>query len=167
MKKILVAAVLLALSLPFAVAGQDAAAQLQAFTRVLKVADGLQLSIVHLNGKTVLVLFQPPTLYAIRARAKEQTMFYVQGTPEKDVALETTGFAVQQGGESIPATPVNIKHFEKGKVSKGDRIDGMLQLDKQVDVAKPFTVLHGKDSVEFKFSDDQVKSMNPPPPPAH
>jgi phenylpropionate dioxygenase-like ring-hydroxylating dioxygenase large terminal subunit len=166
MKKILIAAVLLALSLPFGAAGQDAAAQLQDFTRLLKVADGLQLSIVHVNGRTVLVLFQPPTLYAIRARAKEVTVFFVQGTPEKDVNLDPSGFTVQQGGESSPLTPVNIKRFEKGKVIKGDRIDGMLQLAKQLDVAKPFTVVHAKESVEFKFTDDQVKSMDPPPPPA-
>jgi hypothetical protein len=163
MKKILVVACFLALSLQFRVAGQDPSAQLKDFTRMLQVADGLQLSIVHLNDKTVPVLFQPPTLYSIRAHAKEATMFYVQGTPQKDVNLDTSSFTVQQGGESFPSTPLNISHFEKGKVSKGDRIDGLLQLAKHIDVTKPFTVLHGKDSVEFKFSADQVKAMTPAP----
>jgi hypothetical protein len=92
MKRILVAMVFLALSVPFQVAGQDPSSQLKDFTRVLQVADGLQLSIVHLNDKTVLVLFQPPTLYSIRAHAKEATMFYVQGMPQKDVNLDTSGF---------------------------------------------------------------------------
>ena len=160
MKNILAAAVLLTLVLPFNAIGQDV--RLQDFTRMLKVADGLQLSIVHLNARTVPVLFQPPTLYTVRARASEVTMFYAQGTPEKDVNFDPTGFSVQQGGETIPTTTVSIAHFEKGKVAKGDRIDGMLQLAKQIDIAKPFTVLHGKDSVQFKFSDDQVKAITPP-----
>ena len=163
MKRILVAMVFLALSVPFRVAGQDRSSQLKDFTRVLQVADGLQLSIVHLNDKTVLLLFQPPTLYSIRAHAREATMFYVQGTPQKDVSLDTAGFTVQQGGESFPSTPLNIKHFEKGKVSKGDQIDGMLQLARQIDVTRPFTVLHGKDSADFRFSDNQVKAMSSPP----
>jgi phenylpropionate dioxygenase-like ring-hydroxylating dioxygenase large terminal subunit len=163
MKRILVAMVFLALSVPFRVAGQDPSSQLKDYTRVLQIADGLQLSIVHLNDKTVLVLFQPPTLYSIRAHAREATMFYVQGTPQKDVNLDTTGFMVQQGGESFPSTPLNIKHFEKGKVSKGDQIDGMLQLARQIDLSKSFAVLHGKDSVEFRFSDNQVKAMSSPP----
>ena len=59
--------------------------------------------------------------------------------------------------------PLNIKHFEKGKVRKGDQIDGMLQLARQIDLSKSFAVLHGKDSVEFKFSDNQVKAMSSPP----
>jgi hypothetical protein len=160
MKNILAAAVLPTLVLPFNAIGQDV--RLQDFTRMLKVADGLQLSIVHINGRTVPVMFQPPTLYTIRARASEVTMFYVQGTPEKDVTFDPAGFAVQQASESIPTTTVNIAHFVKGKVAKGDRIDGMLQLAKQIDITKPFTVAHGKDSVQFKFSDDLVKAITPP-----
>jgi hypothetical protein len=69
---------------------------------------------------------------------------------------------MEQGGESVPGTSQNIKNFETGKVAKGERIDGLLVFAKQLDLSKPFMVKHGKDSVEFKFTSDQVKAMTPP-----
>lgn len=159
MKKLLLAAFTLAACLPLRVAGEDAG-NLQDFTRILK--GDVQLSLVHVNAKTLPTLFQPPTLYAMRARIRESTLFYVQGTASKDVELDTTNFIVEQGGESATATPQNIKNFQSGKVSKGARLDGLLVFAKVLDASKPFTVKHGKDSVEFKFSADQVKAMAPP-----
>jgi hypothetical protein len=110
-------------------------------------------------------MFQPPTLYSIRARAAASTLFYVQGTPDKDVDLDTTNFVAMQGGESITSVPTNITNFEKGKAAKGVRVSGLLQFAKQVDLSRAFTIVHGKDSVEFKFSEAQVKAITAPPAP--
>lgn len=163
MKRMLFVAVAFVMSLPLGLSGQGASDQLKDFTRILKGGDGLQLSLVHLNDKTVPIMFQPPTLYSMRVRARMNTLLYVQGTPQKEVELDTSNFTIQQGNETVAAKAVNIKHFEKGKVAKGDRIDGVLEFEKLIDVSKPFTVKHGADSVEFKFTDDQLKAMAPPP----
>jgi hypothetical protein len=164
MKKLLFALVALAVSAPLALVGQDLTSQLKDYTRVL-AGDGLQLSVVYLNQQTVAAIFQPPTLYAMRARAKEATMLYVQGTPSRSLDLDTTNFMIEQGGESIAGQPTNIKNFTKGKakVGSGETITGVLTFTKLVDVSKPFTVKHAKDSVEFKFSADQIKTMGAPP----
>ena len=160
MKKLFLAAVVFTACLPLNVAGQDTSA-LKDFSRVLN--GPVQLTLVHVNAKTLPVLFKPPTIYSIRARAREGTLIYVQGTAPKDVDLDTSGFTLEQGGESVPGTAQNIKNFQGGKVPKGERIDGLVLFVKQIDPAKPFTIKHGKDSVEFKFSNDQVKAMAPPP----
>jgi hypothetical protein len=165
MKKLLFAVALLAVSAPLALVGQDLTSQLKDYTRVLP-GDGLQLSLVYLNQQTVAAIFQPPTLYAMRARAKEATMLYVQGTPSRQVELDTTNFTIEQGGQSITSQPTNIKNFMKGKakVGSGETITGVLTFMTAVDVSKPFTVKHAKDSIEFKFSADQIKAMAPAPP---
>lgn len=156
------ALVLIAL-VPAAVA-QDVASQLKDYTRTLN-GDGLTLSLVHLNEKTVPIMFQPPTMYAMRARAREATLLYVQGTAQRDVDLDTTNFVIEQGGETVAATPMNIKHFTRGTVNvpRGERVDGVLAFARLVDVSKPFIVRHGRDSVEFRFTADQIRAMTPAP----
>lgn len=144
---------------------QSVAARLQDYTRKIG-GDGLELSLVHLNLKTVPLLFQPPTLYSMRARASESTMLYVQGTAQRNVDLDTTNFTIEQGGESVTSTPINIKHFENRTVSvpRGERVDGVLSFARKIDVSKPFVVLHGRDSVEFRFSAADVREITPPAP---
>lgn len=144
---------------------QDRAALLKEYTRQIG-GDGLPLSLVHLNARTVPVIFQPPTLYAIRARASEFTLLYVQGTAQRDVDLDTTNFVIEQDGETVASTPMNIKHFERGTVSvpRGERVDGVLSFARRIDVSRPFTVRHGGDSVEFRFTPGQVREMTPPAP---
>jgi hypothetical protein len=159
MRKLLFAAFILAACLPLRVAGQES--PLKDFTRILK--GDVQLSLVHINAKTLPVLFQPPTIYAMRARIRESTLFYVQGTAPKDVQIDTKNFTVEQGGESTEGMSQNIKNFQTGKVAKGERIDGLLMFAKMIDPAKPFTIKHGKETAEFKFSADQVKAMAPAP----
>ncbi len=163
MRKVLVPLCLLALCLP--IAAQDASEQMKDFTRVLN-GDGLKLSLLQLNEVTLPLAFQPPTLYAVRARTKDNTLFYVQGTADKALKLDTTSFTIDQNGESTVATPMNIKHFEKGTevaVPKGEKVDGILVFGKVIDLAQPFTVKHGKDSVKFELSKDAVKKLAPKP----
>ncbi len=147
--------------LPLVVSGQKAAPSLKDFTWALpgEVSFGL----VHLNDSTAQIIFQPPTLYSVRARAHTNTMFYVQATPDKNVQIDTTNFVIEQNGETVTSLPTNIKHFEKGKaaVPRGERIEGLLTFSKLVNVSQPFTVKHGEDSVQIKFNGDQVKATAP------
>ncbi len=169
MKRFAICAVVLAAFAPVVVGGQGAATQLAPFTRTLLAGNGLSLSLVHLNSKTVPLLFQPPTLYAIRARAAETTMLYVQGVAEREVRFNTTNFTIEQDGQSSGASPMNIRHFERGNVSvpSGERVDGVLAFERAIDPSKPFVVRYGGESVEFRLDADalrQIAEATPAPP---
>ena len=159
MKKVLSALLVTALVVPVTLMGQapEGGDALKDFSRELKM-NGVTLNIVLLNDKTVEVLFQAPSKYSMAARARQTTMLYVQGTPDKDIDF-TTAFNIQQGSETLPGTPHNVKNFENAKVAKGTRIDGIVEFAKKVDISKPFKVANGRESVEFKLDGDLVKSL--------
>src|SRR5438309_1641065 len=139
MKKLLLVACMIAACFTLVVAGQNANDQLKGFSRVLP--GEMPLTLVYLNDKTVPIMFQPPTLYAIRAQAKQATILYVQGVANKAVQIDTTNFTIEQNNESVDSMPSNIKHFEKGTASvpKGERVDGLLTFAKVVSVSQPST----------------------------
>jgi hypothetical protein len=150
-----------AVCLSLAAFGQNTPPSLKNFTWTLpgEVTFGL----VYLNDSTTPIIFEPPTLYSIRARSHTNTMFYVQGTPDKNVQIDTTNFIIEQNGETVTSLPTNIKHFEKGKpaVPKGERVEGLLTFTKLVNVSQPFIVKHGEDSVQIRFNSDQIKATTP------
>ena len=161
MRKALFALLVAALAVPAMLAGQapDSGAALKDFSKSLN-SNGVNLSLVLLNDKTIEVLFQAPTKFAMRARARMATMVYVQGTPGKDIDFKTA-FTIQQGGEPIEGKAVNIKNFDNVKVAKGARIDGVVEFPTKVNLTKPFKVANGTDVVEFKLSADALKSLTP------
>jgi len=145
---------------------QTKAEQLKEYSRTLAGED-VTLTFVHINDRTAPLLFQPPTLYSMRARAKESTTLYVQGRAERDIQIDTTNFKIEQSGASVTGTPSNIKNFERGnkvKIRLGEQIDGVLTFAKLFDPSKPFTLRHDKALVEFKFTEDQIKGMTVAPP---
>jgi len=162
---------LIAIALVCAFAAFAAAAQepgnnstvLKEFTRS-GGAEGLAWTFVLLNDRTVDVLFQAPGKYAMRARANQATTFYVQATPDKDTPIDAK-FEIEQDGKTIPATSLNIKNFSAGVVAKGNRIDGILQLDRKLDLSHPFKIKGGNTAVEFKLTPEDVKLALPLPPP--
>ncbi len=138
---------------------------LKEFTRFGQ-AEGLGWSFVLLNDRTVDVLFQAPGKYAIRARANQSTTFYVQATPEKDLQVDPK-FEVEQDGKTIAGTSHNIKNFTPGMVTKGTRIDGILQFDQKLNLSHPFTIKGANNlAVEFKLTPEAVQMAAPLPPPA-
>ena len=158
MKKLFTLVMVCALAGCFAFAQEsNPQALLKEFTRSVKL-DGYTISFVLLNEKTVDVLFQAPGKYAIRARANQATTFYVQGVPEKDMAIDTK-FSAEQDGQTIAGSAMNIKHFDGSTVTKGTRFDGLLQLDKKLDLNHPFKIKATSGSVEFKLSEDAHKLM--------
>lgn len=131
---------------------------LKEFTRTGTVS-GITMNFVLVNDKTVEVLFSGPSKYSLRARARMNTLFYVQGTPEKDVDQLSMKYTMEQDGATVDGTTMNIKNFEGGAVAKGNRIDGLLQFDKKLDPSHPFKIKNAKTSVEFKLSQDALKLM--------
>lgn len=127
------------------------------YTRQIKY-EGLTMSVVLINSRTAEVLFQPPMKYSMRARSAQQTVLYVQGTPQKDFDL-TTGFSIEQEGQTMQGTPTSIKNFVTGKVPAGQRIDGIVDFPKKVDIAKPFTVKNGKGEVQFVLTAEAIKAL--------
>jgi len=138
---------------------------LKEFTRSGQ-GDGLTWTFVLLNDRTVEVLFQAPGKYAMRAGANQTTTFYVQATPEKDIQLDPK-FEVEQGGKTFAGASHSIKNFAAGAVTKGDRIDAVLQLDQKLNLAHPFKIKGANNfSLEFKLSPEAVQLAQPIPPPA-
>ena len=131
---------------------------LKEFTRT-ETVNGINMSFVLVNDKTVEVLFDGPSKYSLRARARLGTLFYVQGTPEKNVDRIDTKYTMEQDGETVDGTPMNIKNFEGGPVAKGTRIDGLLQFDKKLDLSHPFKLKNAKTTVDFKLSHDALKLL--------
>ena len=164
MRKLFIAAAV-AVCLPLALAAQDTS--LKDYSRTLQ-SDDLPINAIHLNDKTVPLLFKPPTLYSMRARVKEATTLYIQTVVENNAELDTTNFVIEQDGVSYPGTPTSIHNFTKGKLKLklGDQVDGVLTFPKLLDVSKPFTLKHGRDRAEFKFTDAQVKALSAPAPAA-
>jgi hypothetical protein len=160
MKKVMLAVIALGVVLPFGVTAQDAN-ELKDYMRSLIIGPGLQVSLLHLNEKTLPSIFQPPTIYAMRARAREGTLVFVQGTTERELEIDPGQFKLEQNGKSTNGKPVNIKNFLKGKVPSGQRVDGLVQFDERVDLSKAFTVRYGTESAEFRFTENQVKAMAP------
>lgn len=127
--------------------------------------DGLTLSVLLVNNKTVEVLFQAPTKYSMRARANQQTVLYIQGTPSKEIDL-SNAFTIEQEGQTMQGTSTSIKNFTGGKVPAGQRIDGIVEFPKKVDLSKPFTVKNGSTgSVQFVLTPDAIKALAPAPAP--
>jgi hypothetical protein len=167
MKKLLIAAAF-ALCLPLALAGQDNAQIMKEYMRQI-VSEEISLNVVHLNTKTVPILFQPPMSLSMRARAQQQTMVYIQTVVETNAELDTSNFVLDQGGTTTPGTPTNINNFTKGKVRLrlGDKVDGVVTFATLVDLSKPFSIKHGLDKpAEFRFTEAQVKALAPAAPAA-
>jgi hypothetical protein len=134
------------------------------YTRQIKY-DGLNLSVLLVNNRTVEVLFQAPAKYSMRARANQQTVLYIQGTPSKEFDLNNA-FTIEQDGQTLTGTSTSIKNFVNGKVAAGQRIDGLVEFPKKVDISKPFTVKNGTTgSVQFVLTPEAIKALAPPPTP--
>ena len=138
-------------------AQQAAPGALKEFTHSI-THEGLTLSLVHLNDRTVDVLFQAPTKYAMKVRARKDTLFYVQGTPERQVEIDTA-FVAKQEGREIAGTAHNINNFQSGMVGQGQRIDEIIQFQEKIDLSKPIEITNGGGSVRVSFSERALEAI--------
>ena len=115
--------------------------------------------IVHLNDRTADALFEAPLKYSLRAQARAATMFYVQGTAASAGELNTD-FRIQQGEESYQARIVNMSNFTRGtKLSAGDKVRGIIVIDKRLDLRLPIDVYYGSLRVTFDFPPNVVAQI--------
>ena len=133
----------IALVIPPAAAGQEApdlGQLLRDFGRRSSV-DGLDLLVVHLNDKTTDVLFEPPAKYSLRVQARQVTMFYVLGTPERAVTVNTD-FRIRQEAIDVRFTPHSLSNFEQGtQVGPGETFSGILALNQILSLRIPFSIV--------------------------
>jgi len=118
--------------------------------------NGARFDFMLLNDKTIDMLFTGPSKYSIKARASQATVFFVTMTPDSTITLNNS-FSVVQDGQTFACEPVNIQNFTKGVVTKGQKIQGLLQVEKKLDLSHPFLIKGDQDSVEFKLSDSALK----------
>jgi hypothetical protein len=112
---------------------------------------GTKLSFVLLNDKTIDMFFKGSSKDTVQAKADIGTCFYVAGTADKKMKM-STDFIVEQDGEKFAGTIMNLKNFVDGSVAKGEKISGILQLQKKVQLTHLFTVKGAGGQVDFQLS---------------
>ncbi len=116
----------------------------------------VSMMLVHLNDRTTDALFEAPLKYSLRAQARAGTMFYVEGTADGAGELNTD-FRIQQGQDQYQARLVNISNFAKGtKLSAGDKIRGIIAIDKLLTLRQKIDVYYGNERVTFEFPPNVV-----------
>ena len=136
--------------------GGDPVKMVQMFSAPIKT-DGGEFTVTLLNDKTIDALFgTAPTKLAIRTRARMATIFLIQGAAGKEFQLKLDVTVVQKG-ETLVGKPSNITNFAAGKIAKGDKVQGMVELPKKLNLYEPFKVVMGGQSAEFNLDPSDVK----------
>jgi len=124
-----------------------------------EAVDGVTLTFILLNNKTVEALFSESSGPAMRARANTATTFYVQGVPSKDIHFDSK-FVVEQDGKKFTGQSVSIKNFQDGNILRGTKIEGLIQLSEKINVTQPFMVKGVRGgSAEFRLSPAAIKLL--------
>ncbi len=157
MKKVLALLAVAACALPVLVGAQgDNAKMLQIFSAQQRTDWG-NLQVIVLNDRTVEALFgQSPAKAAFRTKARITSVFFVQGTVNKEFQLKPDVNVIQKG-ETIAAKVTSMKNFAGGKVAKGETIQGLAELPKKIDLFDPFKVTVGGDNVDFRLNADDIR----------
>ena len=165
MKKLVLALLLVTLTLPVAAGQTPDLGELMADYARRQEDNNSAMLVVHLNDYTTEALFGPPLQYTLRAQARMNVIFYVQGEAKRDVELDTD-FRFRQGGLEYRTTPVNIENFEDGYLRSGDQFEGVLQVNGPLNLRIPFTVWNiaferADQRMEFELSSDAYGRITP------
>ncbi len=158
MKKVLALFVVAACALPVVIRAQpgDNAKMVQIFSSQSRTDWG-NLQVIVLNDRTVEALFgSSPAKAAFRTKARMTSVFFVQGTANKEFELKPD-VAVVQKGETLAGKVTPMKNFAGGKVAKGEMVQGLVEMPKKIDLFEPFKVTVGGDSVDFRLNADDVR----------
>ena len=158
MKKVLALLVVAACALPVLAGAQQAdnAKMVQAFSAQAR-PDWGNLQVILLNDRTVEALFgASPAKAAFRTKARMTSVFFIQGTVNKEFELKPE-VTVTQKGETLPGKVTPMKNFTGGKVAKGEQLQGLVELPKKLDLYEPFKVTVGGQNVDFNLNDDDVR----------
>src|SRR5687767_664069 len=158
MKKVFALLVVAACTLPILAGAQQAdnAKMLQMFSAQAR-PDWGNLNVILLNDRTVEALFgASPAKAAFRTKARMTSVFFVQGTANKEFEFKPE-ITVTQKGETLAGKVTPMKNFAGGKVAKGEQLQGLVELPKKLDLYDSFKVTVGGQSVEFNFNEDNVR----------
>jgi hypothetical protein len=150
--------VVAACALPVILGAQpaDNAKVLQMFSSQARTDWG-NLQVIVLNDRTVEALFgTSPAKAAFRTKARITSVFFVQGTVNKEFEF-TPEITVEQKGESLPGKVTPMKNFAAGKIPKGETMQGLVELAKKIDLYEPFKVNIAGRTVDFNLNDDDVR----------
>jgi hypothetical protein len=120
---------------------------------------GTKLSIVLLNDKTIDLFFSGPSKDMVQAKLNGGSCFYIMGKADKNMKM-STNFVVEQEGQKFPGTITNLENFVDGVVAKGEKISGILQLQKALKLNHLFTVKGAGGLVYFELSSDALRTVS-------
>jgi hypothetical protein len=160
MKKAFAVLVVAACALPAVIGAQsatDPAKMVEIFSQPIKT-DGGTFQVTILNDRTVEAIFANfPAKVALRTKARMTSVFFVQGIVGKDFDFKPDANVVQKG-ETIEGKPTAIsKNFVAGKVAKGEKLQGMIEFAKKIDLYEPFKFTMNGQTAEFRLSEDNVR----------
>jgi hypothetical protein len=122
--------------------------------------DGMTYVFVLLNDKSVEALFVGKSKDEMRTRANASTVFFVRGNATKDQTAYSPKFTVEQGGKTIEGEAVNIDGFKTGTVSKGAKIQGLIQFTEKIDLTQAFRIRGPQNaSLDIKLSKNALKYL--------
>jgi len=159
MKNVLILIAAIACAAPSIIVAQvpaDPAKMLQIFSAPIKTGGG-EFTITIVNDRTIDPLFgSSPSRFAIRARARMATIFFVQGVANKDFDFNPD-LTVVQKGETLTGAASSVKNFTAGKIAKGQTVQGLVEMPKKINLYEPFDVKIGGEKAEFRLSLDDVR----------
>ena len=157
MKKVLALLVVAACALPvFAAQQADNAKMVQIFSSQARTDWG-NLNVILLNDRTVEALFgASPAKAAFRTKARMTSVFFIQGTVNKEFEFKPE-VSVTQKGETLTAKVTPMKNFTAGKIAKGEQIQGLVELPKKLDLYESFKVTVGGQAIDFNLNEDDVR----------
>jgi hypothetical protein len=120
---------------------------------------GTKLSVVLLNDKTIDIFFKGSSKDVVQEKVDVGTCFYIAGTADKNMKMHTD-FVVEQDGEKFAGTSMNLKNFLDGDVPKGEKISGILQLQKKLKLNHSFMVRNKGGQVEFQLSGAALQNVS-------
>ncbi|MEE2636051.1 MAG: hypothetical protein VYE68_02310 [Acidobacteriota bacterium] len=171
MKTLTLALLTFVVSIPVAAqdSSEDNGALVPDYTSNIET-DNMSLMVIHLNDVTTDALFSPPSKYALRAQARTNTMFFVQGVAKGDLRVSTDYELAQvdqltRQGPTLRTTAVNISNFETGtELSDGEQFQGIITTPSQaLNLSAPFEVkldpTGGNYTIGFRFSQEAVERL--------
>jgi hypothetical protein len=157
MTKVWVVLVAAACALPVLSSAQtDNARMVQMFSSSVRTDWG-NLQVVLLNDRTVEALFGASAAKAaFRTKARMTSVFFVQGTVNKEFEFKPE-VTVTQKGETIEGKATGMKNFAGGKIAKGEQFQGLVELPKKLDLYEPFRFTISGQTAEFRLNQDDVR----------
>lgn len=134
----------------------DASKMVQMFSQPVRTPGG-NLQVVLLNDRTVEALFgASPAKAAFRTKARMTSVFFVQGTTNREFEF-TPDLTVEQKGETMQGKSTSMKNFTAGKIAKGQQIQGLVEMPKSLDLYQPFKLTLSGETVEFRLNENDVR----------